>query len=165
MRPGSARRTRSPGAGPGAARDHRRHTINAPHRPISSVPSARAGGRRARPALLQHRHDGPASGRNLAGSRAGRTRRAPARSGGLAHVRQAQRTRQYQPAAAAAQIARAKPDRKCLAVLRDNWLSNRVFKSYRDIVDHCCYAWNKLIDQPWTIMSIGLRHWAMGPHH
>ena len=27
----------------------------------------------------------------------------------------------------------------------------------RHIVDHCCDAWNKLIDQPWTIMSIGLR--------
>jgi transposase len=44
--------------------------------------------------------------------------------------------------------------------LRDNWLSNRVFASAADIVDHCCHAWNKLIDQPWTIMSIGLRDWA-----
>jgi hypothetical protein len=44
--------------------------------------------------------------------------------------------------------------------LRDNWLSNRVFTSARDIVDHCCDAWNRLIDQPWTIMSIGLREWA-----
>jgi transposase len=44
--------------------------------------------------------------------------------------------------------------------LRDNWLSNRVFASEADIVKHCCYAWNKLIDQPWTIMSIGLRDWA-----
>jgi hypothetical protein len=25
--------------------------------------------------------------------------------------------------------------------MRQNWLSNRVFKSYDDIVDHCCYAW------------------------
>ena len=24
--------------------------------------------------------------------------------------------------------------------MRDNWLSNRVFKSYDDIVDHCCDA-------------------------
>ena len=40
--------------------------------------------------------------------------------------------------------------------LRDNWLSNRVFKSYDDIVDHCCDAWNKLVDQPWRIRSIGL---------
>ena len=46
--------------------------------------------------------------------------------------------------------------------MRDNWLSNRVFKSYDDIVDHCCEAWNKLTDQPWRIMSIGMRDWAMG---
>ena len=44
--------------------------------------------------------------------------------------------------------------------LRDNWLSSRVFASYRDIVDHCCDAWNRLTDQPWLIMSIGLRDWA-----
>ncbi|WP_432444831.1 IS630 family transposase [Rhizobium leguminosarum] len=44
--------------------------------------------------------------------------------------------------------------------MRDNWLSNRVFTSYDDIVDHCCEAWNKLIDQPWKIMSIGMRDWA-----
>jgi transposase len=44
--------------------------------------------------------------------------------------------------------------------MRDNWLSNRVFKSYTDILDHCCHAWNKLTDQPWRIMSLGLRHWA-----
>ena len=44
--------------------------------------------------------------------------------------------------------------------MRDNWLSNRVFKSHDDIVDHCCDAWNKLTDQPWKIMSIGLRKWA-----
>jgi transposase len=44
--------------------------------------------------------------------------------------------------------------------LRENWLSNRVFTSYKDIIDHCCFAWNKLIDQPWRITSIGLRDWA-----
>ena len=44
--------------------------------------------------------------------------------------------------------------------MRNNWLSNRIFKSYEDILDHCCFAWNKLIDQPWRIMSIGLRDWA-----
>ena len=46
--------------------------------------------------------------------------------------------------------------------MRDNWLSNRIFKSYDDIVDHCCVAWNKLIDMPWKIISIGLRQWAHG---
>src|SRR5215510_9388993 len=25
--------------------------------------------------------------------------------------------------------------------MRQNWLSNRIFKSFDDIVDHCCYAW------------------------
>jgi transposase len=44
--------------------------------------------------------------------------------------------------------------------LRENWLSNRVFTSYADILDHCCYAWNRLVEQPWRIMSIGLRDWA-----
>jgi len=44
--------------------------------------------------------------------------------------------------------------------LRDNWLSNRVFLSYDNLVDHCCEAWNRLIDQPWKIMSIGMRDWA-----
>ena len=44
--------------------------------------------------------------------------------------------------------------------MRDNWLSNRVFKSYKDILDHCCHAWNQLTQQPWKIMSIGLRDWA-----
>jgi hypothetical protein len=44
--------------------------------------------------------------------------------------------------------------------MRDNWLSNRIFKSYDDLVDHCCEAWNKLVDQPWRVMSIGLRQWA-----
>jgi transposase len=44
--------------------------------------------------------------------------------------------------------------------MRENWLSNRVFKSYDDILAHCSEAWNKLVDQPWTIMSIGMRDWA-----
>jgi len=44
--------------------------------------------------------------------------------------------------------------------MRDNWLSNRIFDDYDDIVAHCCDAWNKLVDQPWKIISIGLRDWA-----
>jgi transposase len=44
--------------------------------------------------------------------------------------------------------------------MRDNWLSNRIFESYDDILDHCCSAWNKLIDMPWKIISIGTRDWA-----
>ncbi len=44
--------------------------------------------------------------------------------------------------------------------MRDNWLSNRIFENYEAIVDACCDAWNRLIDRPWKIMSIGLRKWA-----
>src|SRR5262249_17582712 len=48
--------------------------------------------------------------------------------------------------------------------MRQNWLSNRIFKSFDDIVDHCCYAWNTPIDQPWKIMSIARRDWAAAGH-
>lgn len=46
--------------------------------------------------------------------------------------------------------------------MRDNWLSNRLFTSYDNIVDHCCEAWTKHVDQPWHIMTIGRRRWAHG---
>jgi hypothetical protein len=45
--------------------------------------------------------------------------------------------------------------------MRQNWLSNRVFTCFDNIVDHCCYAWNALIQQPWKIMSIARRAWAV----
>ena len=44
--------------------------------------------------------------------------------------------------------------------LCQNWLSNWIFRSYDDIVDHCCYAWTQLTGQPWTIVSNGLRDLA-----
>ncbi len=44
--------------------------------------------------------------------------------------------------------------------LRQNWLSNRVFEDYDAILDAGCEAWNRLIAQPQTIMSIGMRDWA-----
>ena len=40
------------------------------------------------------------------------------------------------------------PQENIWQFMRANWLSNRIFKSFDDIVDHCCYAWNTLIDQP-----------------
>lgn len=46
--------------------------------------------------------------------------------------------------------------------IRENWLSNRVFTSYDDIVAHCCDAWNELIERPWKIITIGMRDWAHG---
>jgi hypothetical protein len=44
--------------------------------------------------------------------------------------------------------------------LRGNWLSNRVFDSYDDIIDAACDAWRRLAARPETITSIGLRAWA-----
>ena len=56
------------------------------------------------------------------------------------------------------------PQENIWQFMRANWLSNRVFKSFDDIVDHCCYAWNTLIDQPWKIMSVARRDWAEVGH-
>ncbi len=45
---------------------------------------------------------------------------------------------------------------------RLNWLSNRAFASYTEIVDQCFNARNRLNDQPRRIMSIGQRHCVSG---
>ena len=52
------------------------------------------------------------------------------------------------------------PQENVWQFMRDNWLSNRVFDSYDEIVDQCCKAWNKLVEKPAWIRSIGLRDWA-----
>ena len=44
--------------------------------------------------------------------------------------------------------------------LRANYLSNRVFETYDDIIDAACDAWRNLIALPQTITSIGSRDWA-----
>ena len=44
--------------------------------------------------------------------------------------------------------------------LRQNWLSNTVFENYDAIIDAARAAWRKLIAQPETITSIGMRDWA-----
>ena len=45
--------------------------------------------------------------------------------------------------------------------MRENWLSNRVFNFYNDIVDHCRGAWKILVDRPWIITSSGMRDWPL----
>ncbi len=35
-----------------------------------------------------------------------------------------------------------------------------VFDTYDDIINAACDAWNRLVDQPSTITSIGMREWA-----
>lgn len=44
--------------------------------------------------------------------------------------------------------------------LRQTHLSNRVFPTYDDILDAACDAWNRLLDRPSKIISIGTREWA-----
>src|SRR5262249_39304210 len=92
------------------------------------------------PARLQHRGDELAPGGNRRGRRARRPRHPLGRPSRLA--------------------PELNPVENVWQFMRENWLSNRVFKSYDDLVDHCCAAWNRLVDQPWRIMSIGLRQWA-----
>ena len=78
----------------------------------------------------------------------------------MAHHRQTQSPEEphHHPAA----IARSgtEPVENIWQYLRANWLSNRVFEDYNAIVDAGCEAWNKLVAQPETITSIGMRKWA-----
>ena len=78
----------------------------------------------------------------------------------MALRRGARRAREHHAPAAAAPLARAEPGRERLQFMRDNWLSNRVYIGYADIVARCSAAWNDPIDHPWRIRSIGLWTWA-----
>ena len=49
--------------------------------------------------------------------------------------------------------------------LRANWLSNRVFETYDEIIAAACEAWNKLTALPETITSIGMRDWGISVIH
>jgi transposase len=44
--------------------------------------------------------------------------------------------------------------------LRQNYLANRIFNSYKDIVDACCIAWNALTATSGKICEIATRRWA-----
>jgi len=44
--------------------------------------------------------------------------------------------------------------------LRQNWLSNRVFKDYDHLLDAACKAWNNLCDIPGKIQQVANRSWA-----
>jgi hypothetical protein len=74
--------------------------------------------------------------------------------------RQAAHPFKHHPDPTPAKCPELNPQENIWQFMRDNWLSNRLFKSYDDIVDRCCDAWNRLIDQPWKIMSIATRDWA-----
>ena len=97
-----------------------------------------------------------------------------ARSGRMAHVKKSSSCRQSLPsslchpnAQISIRLSRSEgaslwPKGSRISGMRDNWLSNRIFTSYENIIEHCCQAWNRLTDQPWRIMPIGIRKWANG---
>ena len=86
--------------------------------------------------------------------------RAPAGPSWVAHLRTADRPSNITIMALPAKCPELNPQENVWEFMRDNWLSNRVFTSYDNIVDHCADAWNKLVAQPWRIMTLGLRDWA-----
>ena len=50
---------------------------------------------------------------------------------------------------------------RAASLLRADMILERTGSRTDNIVDHCCYAWNTLLAQPWKIMSIARRDWAM----
>ena len=52
------------------------------------------------------------------------------------------------------------PVEQVWAYLRANFLSHRVWNSYKVIVDACCDAWNRLMSTPERLASITHRTWA-----
>src|SRR5438270_3637060 len=125
------------------------------------LPEARKR-RGARHAALRHAGDEPASGRDRKTDRAwGACCLAP-RSSGLASLQRTEHPANITIVPLPAKCPELNPQENVWQFMRDNWISNRVFESYNDILDHCCYAWNTLIDRPWRIMSLGMPQWAHG---
>ena len=91
---------------------------------------------------------------------AGRPRRAAARSGRLAPLRQARHPRQHHPDAAAAQIARTQPGRKHLAVHARQLALQPRLPILRRHPRPLLLRLEQTRRPAWTIMSIGLRDWA-----
>ena len=52
------------------------------------------------------------------------------------------------------------PQENIRQLLRQNYLSNRVFENYKAIVDACCDAWRVLIARPDAITTIATPNWA-----
>ena len=80
----------------------------------------------------------------------------------LALDAQAGDPRQHHRPGAAATIARVEPGGECLAIHARQLVVEPDLQILRRIVALCCQAWNNLIDQPWKIMSLGMRKWAHG---
>jgi transposase len=52
------------------------------------------------------------------------------------------------------------PQENIWQFLMQNYLANRVYDTYPELVDACCDAWNALIATPQRITSIASREWA-----
>ena len=158
----SVRRTNLPTAGPGKARVLGPSTINAPNQPICSARYAPS----AEPALLSC---SPLATPRPCNSISTKSQPSYPRRTCHSHVsikpdgtaQRPQGSQEHHAPVAAAACARAQPSRKYLAVHAGELAVKPHLKSFDDIVDHCCYAWNTLIDQPWKIMSIARRDWAV----
>ena len=160
MKPASARRISSHADGPDVARARGRPATSAPNGPISS---ARSVPRRGRAPGWSCPGATPTPWRRTSSDQCRRRSRRPCgadrRSGRLALDAQAGDPRQHHRPGAAATIARVEPGGEC--AIHARWLSNRIFKSYEDIV-----ALLPSLEQPhrptWKIMSLGMRKWAHG---
>jgi hypothetical protein len=76
--------------------------------------------------------------------------RAPSVNGIISHTRQAPHISLLQLPSYSPEL---NPVENIWQFLRQNHLGNRVFKSYTDIVDPCCTAWNALAAEPKRIAS------------
>ncbi len=92
----------------------------------------------------------------------------PARHAGLGpdqaggHLCGDARGGQHHPAATATVCPELTVRENLWRFMRGNWLSNRVFRDHDDLAAHRCQAWNRLVDQPWRVMSFGPRDRAHG---
>jgi transposase len=57
------------------------------------------------------------------------------------------------------------PQENIWEYLKNNYLSNKVFKDLKEIINTCCDAWNALCSEKNRISSIGNREWATLPEN
>ena len=157
---GLVRRTNSPIAWPERAHVRAPATINAPSRPICSARYARKTRSRCRPRaacsfISTRRHQG-----HPRRPRHSHSHQAADMAQKDLHVPGSISLLPLSPRHAPSSTARKTSGSSCVRTGCRTASSNL----FNDIVDHCCYAWNTLIDQSWKIMSIAHRDSAVVGH-
>jgi hypothetical protein len=151
---GLVRRTNSPIAWPERAHVRAPATINAPSRPICSARYARKTRSRCRPraacSFISTRS--PPRSPPAATPFSFSIKSADMAQKDL-HVPSSISLLPLSPRHAPSSTARKTSGSSCVRTGCRTASSNL----FNDIVDHCCYAWNTLIDQSWKIMSIAHR--------